>query len=198
MKNGERSGRPAGGDGNNKRRILLAAREEFVAKGFRGATMRSIASRAGVDVALLAHYFGGKDALFVASTELPAGSQTVLTDALSGCLETQGERLTRGYLSLWEDVTTGAQMKALARSALSNEAATEQMRAVLTGTVGGLNTAALLAGRETGFVLAMAQLQGVALTRYLTRVPLLVELDLNDLVARIAPVIQMHLNDPKA
>lgn len=194
MSTGKRTGRPAGGDGRNRARILEAAREEFSTRGFRGATMRSIATRAGFDVALLSHYFGNKDGLFAATMELPEGAQGILAEALAGPPATQGERLTRGYLGLWEDAATGPQMRVLARSAPSNEAATEYMRAVLTGAVAGSAVADLLAHRRTGFALAMAHLLGVAFARYLGHIPYLVESDFETLVARTAPAVQLHLD----
>lgn len=193
---GERTGRPTGGDGSNKQRILDAARAEFAANGFRTATMRSIAARAGFDVALLAHYFGNKDGLFAATMALPEGALRMLVHALSGPLETQGQRLTRGYLMLWEDPATGRQMQVLARSALSNEAASARMQALLTGALAGPDIAALLAGRRTGFTLAVTQLLGVAMARYVIGLPQLAELDFEDLVARTAPVVHLHLTTP--
>lgn len=42
-------------------RIVSAAIELFASNGFRGATLRSIAERAGVSAALVVHHFGGKD-----------------------------------------------------------------------------------------------------------------------------------------
>jgi AcrR family transcriptional regulator len=46
--------------------ILDAAEAEFSAHGFDGVTLRTIAKRAGVDVALPHYYFDSKDNLFVA------------------------------------------------------------------------------------------------------------------------------------
>lgn len=191
---GKRTGRPAGMGDINKKRVLAAAREEFATKGFRDATMRSIATQAGVDVALLPHYFSNKDGLFAATMELPEDAQNILIYALSGPLETQGEQLTRGYLRLWEEPATSPQMRALARSALNNEAAAELLQASLTGTIASSDFSALLAGRQTGFTFAMTQLLGVAVARYLARLPQMVQLDFEILVARTAPAVQLHLN----
>ena len=91
---GKRTGRPVGG-GDNRAVILAAARQEFAAAGFRGATLRSIAKRAGVDVALLSHYFGNKDGLFAATLELPDGVGDALVQAVSGPERGLGERVTR-------------------------------------------------------------------------------------------------------
>lgn len=190
----ERPGRPAGGDGSNREQILQAARAEFAAKGFRGATMRSIAARAGFDVALLAHYFGNKDGLFAATMALPEQATSLLLGALSGDPETQGERLTRSYLSLWEDASSGPQMQVLARSALIHEAAAASMRTIMTGTISRPEIAPLLAGRQVGFTLAMSHLLGIAFIRYLNRIPYIAELDFDTLVARVAPATQLHLN----
>ncbi|WP_449372848.1 helix-turn-helix domain-containing protein [Arthrobacter psychrolactophilus] len=109
---GQRTGRPAGHESNNRERILSSAREEFATKGFRGATLRFIAAQAGFDVALIAHYFTNKDGLFAATLTIPDSALKVLHTALTGELETQGERLTRSYLALWEDTETGPQMQA--------------------------------------------------------------------------------------
>ncbi len=189
-----RTGRPAGTDGTNRERVRRAAREVFATHGFRGATMRAIALRAGVDIALLSHYFGNKDGLFAATLELPEEAYGLLADALSGPLETQGERLTRRYLTLWEEPGTSAQLQALARSALSNDAASERLQALLTGAITGLGT--LLDGRRTGFAFAMTQLLGVALGRHLIGVPQLAEPALDEVVARTALVVQLHLQTP--
>lgn len=193
---GGRPGRPAGADGTNRERVRTAAREEFAAAGFRGATMRSIAARAGVDVALLSHYFGNKDGLFAATLELPADARGMLVEALSAPAADQGDRLTRGYLGLWEAPATSGHLLALARSALSNEAASAHMQAALTGTVTSPAVDALLVGRRTGFTLAMAHLLGVAFGRHLIRVPQLVDLELETLVTRTAPAVQQHLDTP--
>ena len=190
---GERPGRPARSESGNRERILNAAREEFAARGFRGATMRSIAARAGFDVALLAHYFTNKDGLFAATMTIPDHALDVLLASLTGDPDTQGERLTRSYLSLWEDAATGPQMQVLVRSVMSNEAAASSIKKLLTGAIVGPEVATLLAGRQLGFTLAMSHLLGIASTRHLTRIPQVAELDFDSLVARVAPATQLYL-----
>lgn len=194
---GVRTGRPPG-EGTNRERVRAAAREEFAAAGFRGATLRSIAARAGVDVALLSHYFGNKEGLFAATLELPSGAQDLLAGALSGPASSRGERLTRSYLTLWETPGTSASMHALARSALSNEAASERLAALFTGAVTDPRVRDLVADRRAGFTLAMAHLLGVAFARHLLRVPPLADLDLDDVVRRTAPAVQRHLETTDA
>ncbi len=52
-------------DAEKKRRILNAAMEEFVAKGYKQATTDDIVARAGISKGALFHYFGSKDRLYV-------------------------------------------------------------------------------------------------------------------------------------
>ena len=57
---GRRSGTP-----DTRGEIITAARQAFAANGFDRTSLRSIARSAGVDPALIHHYFGDKDALFI-------------------------------------------------------------------------------------------------------------------------------------
>jgi AcrR family transcriptional regulator len=45
-------------------RILAAAKDRFTELGYEGTSLREIAAEAGVDVALIGRYFGGKEGLF--------------------------------------------------------------------------------------------------------------------------------------
>ena len=193
-KNGKRTGRPAGMGDTNKRRLLEAAREQFSSQGFRSVTMRSIAAEAGVDVALIAHHFGSKEGLYAATVELPESAPEILRSALSGPLHSQGEQLTRGYLGLWEDPSTSAQMRTLARSSLTREGTGQPLASALIGADVDPDIDALVSGRRRGFSFAMTQLIGVAIARYLTRLPYVTELDFEALVSHTSPAVQLHLN----
>lgn len=93
---------------DNRERILAAARSEFAQQGFRGATLRAIAGEVGVDVALIAHYFGNKRGLDTEAMTMPDRAHRVVAAALTAPAEQTGEVLARGYLSLWGDPETGA------------------------------------------------------------------------------------------
>jgi AcrR family transcriptional regulator len=188
-----RTGRPVGADGGTRDRILEAARAEFAAKGFEGATMRSIAATAHCDVALLSHYFGSKSGLFAETMDLPARARGAIAESLTGPLEAQGERLARTYLGLWENPETSAQMHMLMRSALNNEAAAARLHTLLTAALDDERVAPAIAGRRTGFALAMSHLFGLAFARYLLRIPPAADVDVETLVARTAPALQLHL-----
>ena len=178
---------------SNRERILDVARGEFAAKGFRATTLRSIAALVGVDVALIAHYYRNKEGLFAATLEFPPGTAGLVAQALTGPSGTQAERLTRAYLGLWEDDATGRQLRSLARSAFGDERARLSVEEALLGTVSDPATSLVLEGRRIGFVLAMAQLLGVALQRHLLPGSPTSTLDLEALIARVAHAIAVHL-----
>jgi TetR/AcrR family transcriptional regulator len=52
-----------------RRKLLTAARREFASSGLAGARVDEIAARAGVNKQLVYHYFGDKDALYLAVLE---------------------------------------------------------------------------------------------------------------------------------
>ncbi|MFC6932138.1 helix-turn-helix domain-containing protein [Actinomadura yumaensis] len=51
--------------------ILASARELFAEKGYDGASLRAIAREAGVDPALVHHFFGNKEGVFIAAMRFP-------------------------------------------------------------------------------------------------------------------------------
>src|SRR5262249_47975940 len=88
----KRGGRPARAP-PNRDAILAAAREQFTERGYDSATIRGIAGRAGVDPALVHHYFGSKADLFAAALDLPVQPRVILDDVLPGDVDGLGERL---------------------------------------------------------------------------------------------------------
>jgi AcrR family transcriptional regulator len=56
-----------GADEDTRRKLLVAAGEVFAAKGFRGATVREVCARAGVNIAAVNYHFGSKEALYTAA-----------------------------------------------------------------------------------------------------------------------------------
>jgi AcrR family transcriptional regulator len=171
-----------------------AARAVFAAKGFRGATVRAIAEASGVDPAMIRHYFGTKEGLFAATLEFPTDAPTRLLTALVGEPGGLGERLTRAYLELWEDPQTRSQMLIATRAALTDNEAMNRARPMIAGMIGQAGTTDVPGpDPQKRFALAMAHLVGVATVRYISKVPPLSELPLEEVIARTAPAIQLHL-----
>lgn len=185
MGTGQRTGRRPGNP-DTRTQILAAAQTLFAEKGFRATTLRSIADAAGVNVALISHYFGGKQQLFDAIQEFPSDVLRSVTDAIAGDSDGMGERITRAYLGVWEDEDLRPRLLALVRSSASEDAGLDRMREVITG--------ALVGDGHRQLSYAMAQLFGIAMLRYVTCVPAVADVPFEQLVADIAPAVQLHIN----
>lgn len=186
--------RPAMRAEDNRERILDAARREFAARGFRCATLRAIACEVGVDVALIAHYFGSKQGLYTEAMRMPERAYAVVEEALRAPAETAGEALARGYLGLWEDPAAGAAMSAITHDAMTDPAAVERMSQVMIGRMPEDEYRALTEGRRQGFALAVTGLLGAAIARYIAEDPVMTSLGYEDFVRRCAAAAQVHLD----
>lgn len=189
-----KTGRRPGG--STREAILQAARVEFAAHGFRGATVRAIGARAGADPALIRHFFGGKQGLFMAALELPPEPRREIRGAFDAPVDQWGEQLTRAYLTLWEDPGTAGPLQATAASAFSDPQAMERMREFIGANLQDI--ARRLPGEDPTLriTLAMSHIVGVVMVRHLVRMEPLASSDLEVLVASIGPVVQQCLTGP--
>lgn len=189
-----RPGRPAGSP-PNREGILAAAREEFAARGYEGTTIRGIAGRAGVDPALVHHYFGSKDRLFSEVIRLPFSPRDVALQVLDGDLETMGERLLRILLGLWTANPGG--LLGLIRSATSNEEAARTVREFLTREVlEPIATAIEVPQPRLRAALVGSQVIGLAMARFVVGLEPLAGAGEDELVAYYAPTLQRYLTEP--
>ena len=128
-----RGRRPGGAD--TRGALLVAARAVFAERGFEGATVRLIAERAGVDPAMVNHWFGGKEALFTASLDIPVDPAVLIAEVVPGDPEALGERIVGRFLSIWDHTGGGRPLAALIRSVASHETAASMMRQFVTHVV---------------------------------------------------------------
>ncbi len=199
-----RRGRPslrsADGTPAARDRILTAAREEFSARGYDKTSIRRIAQAAGVDPALVHHYFGTKDEIFAAAVDLsfalPAKElPAVLAEGTDGV----GERVARFFLGVWEDPRTRGPVLAVLRSAVTHEAARDILRGFVTRNLLGRVAAGLRVPDPTlRAELAASHLIGVAMLRYVLELEPLASADPETIVATVAPTLQRYLTDPEA
>jgi len=190
---GGRSGRRPG-SADTRGSILEAARTAFAASGYDATTIRAIATAAGVDPALVHHYFGTKEAVFVAALEFPFDPGTMVPTLLAGPREDLGERLVRLLLAIWADPAGREPVTALLRSAMTHEAAATMLREFLTrALVGRLAPMLDLADAELRAAVAGSHLVGLALVRYVVRVEPLASATDDEVVALVAPTIQRYL-----
>ncbi|GAA0654522.1 TetR family transcriptional regulator [Streptomyces thermocarboxydovorans] len=194
-----RRGRPPRTESADTRdRILDAAREVFSERGYEKASVRGIAKAAGVDSALVHHYFGTKEQVFEAAVEVAFAPALAMRDAVvTGPIEEAGERMTRILLGLWENPVTRAPLLAIVRSAMNNEAAAAVFRRLVAGQLLRHIAARVdLPDAELRAELAAAQLVGVAMIRYVIKVEPLASADPEQIIRRVAPVVQGHLTGP--
>ncbi|RBY94958.1 TetR/AcrR family transcriptional regulator [Blastococcus sp. TBT05-19] len=175
--------------------VLTAARETFAERGFDGATIRSIATAAGVDPALVHHYFGSKDKLFLAAIQAPADPAELLPEVLAGGPDDLGRNVVRLLLRVWDGPMQPAAL-ALVRSAVGNEWTAKLLREflvtqVLRRVVGTLDLPA--PEREARGALVASQLIGLVMGRYVLQVDPLATATPEWLVAHIGPTVQRYL-----
>lgn len=186
-----RGRRPAGED--TRAALLKAAGEVFAENGYDGATVRTIATRAGVDPAMVNHWFGGKQGLFAAAMEIPIDPGQVVASVLEGGQDGVGERLVRTFITVW-DTTGGAHFAALVRSVASHDLAARMLREFVTSVLFGAVTDALRVDRPAlRASLCGSQIVGLGMMRYVVALEPLASADPDTVVAAIAPSIQRYL-----
>lgn len=174
--------------------LLEAARAEFADSGFGGATVRAIATRAGVDAAMVNHWFGGKDQLFAeAVLQVPFDIAEVVATVTSYGRERLGEGIVRTFVGLW-DGAGGDRFTALVRSVTASAEALHTLRAVLVAKVIGPVVAAAETDQfELRVSLCASQVIGLGMARYVAELESLRSADPDTVVAAVAPTLQRYL-----
>src|SRR5205085_6673355 len=179
-----------------REKILAAARSHFGREGYDKTTLRGIAARAGVDPALIPHYFGSKEGVFLAAVELPVDPSVFIPRLLEPGVEGLGERLVMFFLETW-DSPAGSSLLALIRSVVSSDLAAELLREFVTREVlGRLAVAIQLDEPQLRASLVATQLVGLAMLRYVIKVEALKSAGREELAGWIGPSIQRYLTEP--
>jgi AcrR family transcriptional regulator len=188
---GPRGRRPGAPD--TRAAILAGARTSFAHQGFAGTTIRGIASAAGVDAALVHHYFGTKDDLFVAALELPVDPRTALAPALAEGPDGAGERVLRVFVGVWDDPANTPVFVALARTLLDPSGGHLMRDGFLPVVLQPVGRALGLERPELRMSLVASQMLGIILSRYVIGLEPIVSMPAETVVATYAPVIQHYL-----
>jgi AcrR family transcriptional regulator len=185
-------GRPADG-GDRRTAILDAAREQFGERGYAAASVRGIARTAGVDPALVHHYFGTKEQVFVAAMELPFDPAEQIPVVLAGDPDGVGERLVRLFLGVWEQPGFRAPILGMLRSAMTGEQGAAMLREFVGSALLGRVAASVGQTDPLRVQAAVAQLVGVVMLRHVIRIEPMASATTEEIVALVAPVVQRHL-----
>jgi AcrR family transcriptional regulator len=195
------------GDHSTRQAILDAAIAVFAENGYERATLRAITARAGVDVALVKHFFGSKEGLFDEAVlrHVSTALRTVVA-AAAGAPEGLGIRMAEAYLSVWETEPSASVVRALFRVALESGGQMGRLYATagtyLVSTLRAVDAA--VQGRspdeadtspESAVRLQLlgSHLLGVGLTRYILKLRPLADLPRERVVADLAPVVERYL-----
>jgi len=188
---GARPGRRRGSAGTRPL-ILEAARELFAERGFDGTSLRAVARTAGVDPAMVHHFFAGKEALFVEAMEFPVDPARLVPQLLEGPREEIGERVVRTILGLWEDAEMRSRVLAILRSATAGEQGAAMLREFMTAAL--LDPVVERLGVPPERVaMAAAQMLGMVMMRFVLEVEPVVRATEEELVELLAPTFQRYL-----
>ncbi|MGW0606374.1 TetR/AcrR family transcriptional regulator [Streptomyces sp. NPDC002640] len=170
--------------------ILEAAIARFAADGYERATIRAIARDAGIDPAMVMRYYGNKEGLYRAASEIDLR----MPDFAGVPLEGAGEALVRHFLHRWEEDDT---LAAMIRVGLASGLDGGRQQALLAGQLGPAvarfcNDPAEVPRRTA---LVASQVLGMAVLRYLVEVPAVTAMSRDELVAWLAPTVQRYLTE---
>ena len=193
------SGPPRGrrpGSPDTRAAILAAARARFADRGFGGTTIRAVASDAGVDAALVHHYFGTKDDLFLAAMQLPVDPRQLLAPVLAAGVDGAAERFLGVFLSVWDDPDLQPALLAVARGVMEPGGGKLLSEGFLPVVVRPLADALGVDRADHRMPLVASQMVGLILVRYVLRIEPLASLPAEQVVATYAPTIQRYLAEP--
>ncbi|WP_460002789.1 TetR/AcrR family transcriptional regulator [Microbacterium xylanilyticum] len=190
-----RRGRPRGESGSRDL-IVTAAEHEFGEHGYDGATIRAIAGRAGVDSALVHHYFGTKADLFAEVIGIPLRPDIDVPAILEGPREEVGERVVRYVLEAFERPEVRRRGVTMIRVAIGSKVMSPPLVGFLSRELIGRITARLDTPDATlRAALVASQMAGLLVTRYVVKLPAIADVPVDEIVARVGPAIQRYLFD---
>jgi AcrR family transcriptional regulator len=188
-----RPGRRPGGP-DTRGEILGAARKAFADRGFTGTSIRAVAREAGVDAALVHHYFDSKDELFIEAMAIPVDPRQIAERILDGPREEIGRRIATVFLGVWESPEGQQRMTAIFRSVVTSDDVARIMReGIGQMIIGPVSRALDVPDAQLRVSLVASQLIGAAMARYLVGLEPIASVDLATLIDRLAPVLQLHL-----
>ena len=188
------------GNADTRGEIVEAAKRVFADRGYDGTSLRGVAREAGVDPALVHHYFDGKAALFVAAMALPFDPRQVKEHAAEA--EYSGARTIEGFLTMWDlaEGTGSSFASCLSAMAASSNVAdamrefvNERVWSVLRRNEGETES---LTRRRTAMV--SSQLMGLAFARYILRVPPMSTASPKQIARWVGPTLDRYVKEPLA
>ncbi|WP_433329712.1 TetR family transcriptional regulator [Spirillospora sp. CA-294931] len=172
--------------------ILASARALFTEKGYNGASLRAIARDAGVDPALVHHFFGSKEGVFVAAVKFPIEPAELLPRIMAAPREKLGETVVRTFTEIWSDDGNRERVLNLLSSAMTNESAAMVFREFISEALFA-RAAEIHDIPLVRLDAAAGHMVGVMIFRYVLKIEPIASLSEDELVELIAPALQQYL-----
>ncbi|AKU17594.1 TetR/AcrR family transcriptional regulator [Luteipulveratus mongoliensis] len=190
---GGRTGRRTG-KSDTRAQILDSARKLFSSNGFAQTSMRSVATDAGVDVALISHYFGNKRGLFLEVVELPVDPVTVLAPLAEVPIAELGVTMLRQILTVW-DSPAGPAAVAAFRTAMAGGEDTMLREFMLNIVLTPLRDRIedQVEDVDTRLSLVASQIAGLLVVRKVIGVEPIASMPVEDVVRQVGPNVQRYL-----
>ncbi|MFJ4632860.1 TetR/AcrR family transcriptional regulator [Streptomyces sp. NPDC088847] len=110
-----------------RQRILEQARRQFARHGYAAITVKGVADGAGVSPNLITRYFGGKEGLFLAATQV----EIPVSDSFAGDRSSLGARLAASIVQRWFGAVGEDPLLVLQRASGERPEAAEALAAFL-------------------------------------------------------------------
>ena len=191
--NRKRPGRPRGVS-DTRERILVSARELFARNGIHKTSIRAVAAAAGVDAALVHHYYGTKEQLFAAAVRIPIDPMDVIGPLREVPVEELGYKILSLLLPLW-DSELGAGFVATLRSILAGSEV-NLFRTFLQDVIAVEVGSRVDNPPGSGIIriqFVASQLVGVIMARYILELEPFKSLPVEQIAQTIAPNLQRYL-----
>lgn len=190
-----RTGRRPGATSTETREAILAAAQRlFAERGYEHASMRAIAAEAGVDAALITHFYGSKAKLLAAAIDWPFDPDQELPRILRSGPDHAGEGLVAVFVRTWDREGSRHPVITLLRAAMVEPTASALLANFMrTRLFGPLLTQLGSDHPEIRANLVAAQLGGLGLARYILCFEPLASAKPKDVVRWVAPSVQRYL-----
>jgi len=185
------------GTSSSREDIAGAARTQFAELGYDRTTIRGVAAAAGVDPALVMHFYGSKQRLFIETMQLPFDAPALADELAAGDRATVGRRVIEYLLAAWEQPHTRALFVGRARASASEPEAAKLLRDQITRELIGPLARSIGADRpELRAALVSTQLIGWVFARWILEVEALRPLDVEQAARVLGPALQRYLVEP--
>jgi AcrR family transcriptional regulator len=186
------------GKADTRGEIIEAAQHVFAAKGYDGTSLRGVAREAGVDPALVHHYFDGKASLFMAAMALPFDPRQV--KVLAAAPEYSGAATIESFLGMWDRAEgTGSSFASCVGAMAASTSVADAIREFINERVWSVIKRNEDESEAEGWqrtAMVSSQLMGLAFARYLLRVPPMSTASPRQIGRWVGPTLDRYVKGP--